>query len=53
MTDNKQNFINKLALFIVAILFVILIIVIVKAIKYTARNIKDDIQTRQEEKRLD
>ena len=53
MTDNKQNFINKLALFIVAILFVILIIVIVKAIKYTAINIKDNIQTRKEEKRLD
>lgn len=49
----KQKLTNKLTLLILAVIIVILGIIIVKAIQKTATNIKENIQTRQEEKRLD
>ena len=49
----KQKLTNKLTLLILAVIIVMLGIIIVKAIQKTANNIKENIQIRQEEKRLD
>ena len=49
----KQKLVNKLTLFILAVIVIVLGIIIVKAIQKTATNIRENIQTRQEEKRLD
>ncbi len=49
----KQKLVNKLTLFILAVIVIVLGIIIVKAIQKTANNIKENIQIRQEEKRLD
>lgn len=49
----KQKLVNKLTLFILAVIIIVLGIIIVKAIYKTANNIRENIQIRQEEKRLD
>lgn len=49
----KQKLVNKLTLFILAVIIIVLCIIIVKAIQKTATNIRENIQIRQEEKRLD
>lgn len=49
----KQKLVNKLTLFILAVIVIVLGIIIVKAIQKTANNIKENIQIRQEEQRLD
>lgn len=49
----KQKLVNKLTLFILAVIVIVLGIIIVKAIQKTATNIRENIQTRQEEQRLD
>lgn len=49
----KQKLVNKLTLFILAVIVIVLGIIIVKAIQKTATNIRENIQIRQEEKRLD